>query len=81
MSKQWKLPSVAKLAGEAPETMWACGTANLPNHGDTVIDRNGHEWKFYSETRGWVLRSKEKGAHTYINGVDWCTLAGWFNEG
>ena len=79
--KTWKVPSRARLDGEAPEEMWACGTSNLPTHGDRLIDRNGHEWTFASETRGWVLRSAERGTHSYVNGLDWMALAGWFNDG
>ena len=80
--KTWKVPSLAKLDGETPEQMWACGPANLPFPGDTILDRNRVAWRVCIDG-GYTLKQSVSGeTHMYIRNKEaWVTLAGWLMKG
>ena len=70
--KNWKMGTKT--------TMWACGTANLPEHKDTITDLNGKVWTVYVNG-GYTLRDENYNPHHYIrNNESWHVLASWFNE-
>ena len=70
--KTWKMGS--------SETMWACGSCNMPEHKDVIVDMNGKEWVVHVHG-GYTLRDREGNVHNYIRDREpWFILAGWFNE-
>ena len=62
------------------ETMWACGSCNMPEHKDVIVDMNGKEWVVHLHG-GYTLRDRDGNTHSYIRDREpWFILAGWFNE-
>ena len=62
------------------ETMWACGSCNLPENKDVIVDTNRREW-IVSVNGGYTLRDRGGNAHPVIRDREtWQTLVAWFNE-
>ena len=63
------------------EKMWACGTANLPNNGDTIIDCDGDSWRV-RVNGGYSLIGADGVQHPMMcNSVSWSDLSYWYNQG
>jgi len=62
------------------EYMWSCGTCNLPNNGDIVVDTHGKEWKV-RVNGGYQLVDSDGNCHQYTREpLDWMLFCGWFND-